>query len=61
MAACATCAPIVTTKRVEPDNQPCPQRCRRCSLCIRSLAYWARGGRDYLGVEGELRMTQVGS
>jgi hypothetical protein len=38
------------------DHQPCAARCKKCSRCIHSLAYWARGGRDYLGVGAE---TQI--
>jgi hypothetical protein len=37
-----------------PDWRPCPQRCKACSRCIASLAYWSRGGRPYEGVEAEL-------
>jgi hypothetical protein len=33
----------------EVDWQPCPARCKACSRCIASLAYWARGGRPYEG------------
>jgi hypothetical protein len=39
------------------DNQPCSTRCRRCSRCLRSITYWARGGRDFLGVEAEALLT----
>jgi hypothetical protein len=35
------------------DHRPCPAMCRRCSRCIHSLDYWARGGRPYLGVQRE--------
>jgi hypothetical protein len=33
------------------DWQPCPLRCRSCSRCIASRAYWARGGQPYAGVQ----------
>jgi hypothetical protein len=46
--------------RDEVPTQPCWTRCRRCSRCARSLAYWGRGGRDYLGTEQELAI-QVGT
>jgi hypothetical protein len=29
-------------------GEPCVMNCRRCSKCVHSLAYWRRGGRDYL-------------
>ncbi|WP_073387924.1 hypothetical protein [Jatrophihabitans endophyticus] len=35
------------------DGSPCPQRCDSCSRCIASRAWWARGGRPYLGRDGE--------
>jgi hypothetical protein len=31
------------------SHEPCLRRCKRCSQCIHSLAYWGRGGRDYQG------------
>jgi hypothetical protein len=40
-------------KRRQVDHEPCPTRCRRCSRCVHSLAYWARGGRDYRGQANE--------
>jgi hypothetical protein len=30
------------------DHQPCSSKCKACSRCIHSMAYWARGG-DYMG------------
>lgn len=39
------------------DHQPCSRKCRRCSRCIHSMAYYGRGGRDYLGVEAERRLA----
>jgi hypothetical protein len=42
----------------EVDHRPCAARCRRCSRCIHSLAYYGRGGRDYLGVEAERRLAK---
>ncbi len=47
-------------KRREPDHRPCPARCRRCSRCIHSLAWFARGGRAYLGIVAE-NITSVSS
>jgi hypothetical protein len=43
------------------SHDPCRARCRKCSQCIHSLAYWARGGRDYLGVEAERLLAQGGA
>ena len=40
-----------------PDFQPCPTRCSTCSRCIASRAYWARGGRQYLGQEQEAALA----
>jgi hypothetical protein len=34
--------------RRQIDHQPCSRRCRSCSRCIHSLAYYARGG-PYMG------------
>ena len=48
-------------KRRMVDHRPCPRKCRRCSKCVHSLAYWARGGRDYLGVEAEAELARVGA
>jgi hypothetical protein len=39
------------------DHQPCRAKCRRCSTCIHSMAYYGRGGRDYLGTEAEARLA----
>jgi hypothetical protein len=39
------------------SHDPCRTRCKKCSKCIHSLAYWARGGRDYLGVEAEAALA----
>lgn len=39
------------------DHQPCARRCRRCSRCIHSMAYYGRGGRDYLGAEVERELA----
>lgn len=39
-----------------PDWQPCSMKCRRCSRCIASMAYWARGGRPYLGVAAAIEL-----
>jgi hypothetical protein len=47
--------------RREIDWQPCQQRCQACSRCIASLAYWARGGRPYLGVQAEADLVAVAS
>jgi hypothetical protein len=33
-------------KRRAVDHQPCRARCRSCSRCVHSLAYYARGGRS---------------
>jgi hypothetical protein len=33
------------------DWQPCPRRCRACSRCIASEAYWRRGGKPYGGIQ----------
>lgn len=41
----------------KPDWQPCRARCRACSRCIASLAYWLRGGRRYLGVDREAELA----
>jgi hypothetical protein len=32
-------------------HEPCLRRCKACSQCIHSLAYWGRGGRDYQGAD----------
>jgi hypothetical protein len=45
-------------KARELSYDPCSLKCRRCSRCIHSLAYWARGGRDYLGVEAEATLLR---
>lgn len=45
-------------RRAEDPKNPCPTRCRKCSRCVRSMAYWSRGGRDYLGVEQERAVSQ---
>jgi len=42
------------------DHDPCPAKCRRCSRCIHSLAYWARGG-PYPGVQTQHEFAQVAS
>ncbi|MDQ6875798.1 MAG: hypothetical protein M3042_12145 [Actinomycetota bacterium] len=44
---------VLAARRATPDTDPCSDRCRRCSRCVGSLAYWGRGGRDWLGVEAE--------
>jgi hypothetical protein len=41
------------------DHQPCQRRCRACSRCTHSLAYYGRGGRDYFGVEAERELAQA--
>ncbi|MDP9092273.1 MAG: hypothetical protein M3N95_04855 [Actinomycetota bacterium] len=41
-------------RRRQPDYTPCPYKCRACSRCIASMAYWARGGRPYMGRAAEL-------
>jgi len=40
-------------RRADTCTDPCPTRCRQCSRCVRSLAYWGRGGRDFAGAEQE--------
>lgn len=44
-------------RRAEDPIEPCRARCRSCSRCVRSIAYWGRGGRDYLGVEAEAALA----
>lgn len=44
--------------RRDPDFRPCPARCQRCARCIASMAYWARGGRPYLGLEQEAALAR---
>jgi hypothetical protein len=46
----------IEARRV-PDWRPCRQRCRACSRCIASLAYYGRGGRPYEGVERERELA----
>ncbi len=53
------CGPSVShaelaERRKMVDTDPCRRRCRRCSQCLFSLAFWGRGGRDFLGVAAEL-------
>lgn len=45
-------------RRREVDHQPCAAKCRRCSRCVHSLSYWARGGRDFLGIEREAALAR---
>jgi hypothetical protein len=33
--------------REHHPGEPCERKCRRCSKCTHSLAYWRRGGRDF--------------
>jgi hypothetical protein len=33
------------------DHQPCRARCRSCSACVHSLAFYARGGRSFAAGE----------
>lgn len=47
-------------RRQEVDHSPCPRKCRQCSRCIHSLAYWSRGGRDYCGVQAEANLAKKG-
>lgn len=35
------------------SHDPCRKRCRACSRCIHSLAWWSRDGRPYEGVAAE--------
>lgn len=44
--------------RRELDHKPCPAKCRKCSRCIHSLAWWERGGRPFLGVEQERALVR---
>lgn len=37
--------------RRRADHRPCPARCRKCSRCMASLAYWNRGGRPFAAGE----------
>jgi hypothetical protein len=39
------------------DHQPCGVKCRRCSRCIHSMAYYGRGGRDYFGAAAERELA----
>jgi len=45
-------------RRAEDPTDPCPARCRRCSQCARSIAWWSRGGRDYYGREAEAALAE---
>jgi hypothetical protein len=47
--------------RREIDHQPCPTKCRKCARCLHSLAYYGRGGRDYLGVQAEAELAGASS
>lgn len=49
-----------TAVQRQVHHQPCPTRCASCSQCLHSLAYWARGGRDYLGIEAEPDLPDAG-
>jgi hypothetical protein len=44
-------------RRRTVDHQPCAMKCRRCSRCVHSLAYYGRGGRDFLGIEAERELA----
>jgi hypothetical protein len=52
---------IELERRREPDWRPCPARCGACSRCIASLAYWRRGGREFLGIAREARLARTAS
>lgn len=36
-------------RRTSDPVDPCPTRCQKCSRCVRSVAWWARGGADHPG------------
>jgi hypothetical protein len=44
-------------ERRQHHTDPCRTKCARCSQCIHSMAFWRRGGRDYLGVEAEAALA----
>ena len=46
-----TTAYVEIERRREVDHQPCAGKCRRCSRCIHSMAWYARGRRDFRGTE----------
>jgi hypothetical protein len=50
-------AQLQAIRAESPTNQPCPTRCRKCSVCLRSISFWARGGRDFLGVQQERELA----
>jgi hypothetical protein len=43
------------------SHDPCRTRCKKCSQCFHSMSYWARGGRDWLGVAAEAELARGAS
>lgn len=46
-----------TDARRVVDHQPCRTKCDRCSRCLHSRAWYARGQRPFLGVEAEATLA----